>query len=135
MAVRGSRAAQGSRRSRQQGRRCHRVEFSLTADEFAALQDAAGRAGLARGAYAAQVVLGHVNGNDAGPQAPGREALRELVRAAALAHKIGVLLNQAVAKLNATGQRPGELDECARICLRRVANMDAAAEEVRKTIR
>ncbi len=57
------------------------------------------------------------------------------MRAAGLAHKIGVLLNQAVAKLNATGQRPGELDECARICLRRVANMDAAAEEVRKAIR
>jgi hypothetical protein len=135
MAVSGNREAQGSRRARQQGRRCHRVEFSLTAGEFAALQDAAGRAGLARGAYAAQVVLGHVNGSDSGPQAPDREALRELVRAAGLAHKIGVLLNQAVAKLNATGQRPGELEECARICLRRVVNMDAAAEEVRKTIR
>jgi hypothetical protein len=135
MAVSGSRAAQGSRRSRQQGRRCHRVEFSLTAGEFAALQDAAGRAGLARGAYAAQVVLGHVSGSGDGPQAADREALRELVRAAGLAHKIGVLLNQAVKKLNATGQRPGELDECARACMRRVANMDAAAEQVRKAIR
>jgi len=93
MAVSGSREAPGSRRPREQGRRCHRVEFSLTAGEFAALQNAAGRAGLARGAYAAQVVLGHVNGSDTGPQAPGREALRELVRAAGLAHKIGVLLN------------------------------------------
>jgi len=135
MTVSGNREAQGSRRPRQQGRRCHRVEFSLTADEFAALEDAAGRAGLARGAYAAQVVLGHINGSGIGPEVPVREALRELVHAAGLAHKIGVLLNQAVAKLNATGQRPGELDECARICVRRVASMEAAAEEVRKTFR
>ena len=135
MTVSGNREAQGSRRPRQQGRRCHRVEFSLTADEFAALEDAAGRAGLARGAYAAQVVLGHINGSGIGPEVPVREALREMVHAAGLAHKIGVLLNQAVAKLNATGQRPGELEQCARICMRRVANMDAAAEQVRKTIR
>ena len=85
MAVSGNREAQGSRRPRQQARRCHRVEFSLTADEFAALEGAAGRAGLARGAYAAQVVLGHATGSGAGPEAPDREALRELVRAAGLA--------------------------------------------------
>ena len=87
MAVSGNREAQGSRRPRQQARRCHRVEFSLTAGEFAALDDAAGRAGLARGAYAAQVVLAYVNGSVAGPEAPDREALRELLHAAGLAHK------------------------------------------------
>ena len=135
MAVSGNREAQGSRRPRQQARRCHRVEFSLTADEFAALEDAAGRAGLARGAYAAQVLLAHVTGNATGPEAPVREALRELVHAAGLVRKIGVLLNQAVTKLNATGQRPGELDECARICMDRTGRPDAAAEELRKTLR
>jgi hypothetical protein len=81
------------------------VEFSLTAGEFAALEEAAGRAGLARGAYAAQVVLAHVSGSAAGPEAPGREPLRELVLAAGLVRKIGVNLNQAVTKLNATGRR------------------------------
>jgi hypothetical protein len=135
MAVSGNREAQGSRRARQQARRCHRVEFSLTADEFAALEEAAGRAGLARGAYAAQVVLAHVNGSAAGPEAPGREALRELLRTAGLVRRIGVNLNQAVTRLNATGQRPGELDACARICMRRVANQDAAAEQVRQALR
>ena len=135
MAVSGNREAQGSRRARQQGRRCHRVEFSLTAGEFAALDDAAGRAGLARGAYAAQVVLGHVNGSGAGPQAADREALRELVRAAGLAHKIGVLLNQAVAKLNATGQRPGELLPYARESARLAGRLDEAAEQARKALR
>src|SRR6185437_11533713 len=85
----GPRRSQGSRRARQQPGRPFRVHFSLTEQEFAALQDAAGRAGLARGAFAAQVVLAHVTGNSAGPEAPEREALRELVRAAGLVRRIG----------------------------------------------
>ena len=64
-----------------------------------------------------------------------REALGELMRAAGLVRRIGVLLNQAVAKLNATGQRPGELVPCARVCLRRVDRLDDAAEQVRRAVR
>lgn len=134
MKASGNKLAQGSRRERQQGRR-RRVEFSLTAAEFAAIQDAARRAGLARGAYAAQVVLVHIDGSATGPEAPDREALRELMRAARLVRKIGVNLNQAVKVLNATRQRPGELDACARIAMDRVGRLDAAAEQVRKAIR
>lgn len=130
-----SRTAQGSRRPRGQARRCHRVEFTLAADEFAALEEAAGRVRLARGAYAAQVVVAHVNCGGSGPEAVDREALGELVTAAGLVHKIGVLLNQAVAKLNATGQRSGDLLACAMECMRRVERLDAAAEEVRGTLR
>ena len=130
------RKSQGSRRARQETRRPLRVHFSLTETEFAALEEAAGRAGLARGAFAAQVVLAHVNGGDAGgPEAPDREALRELVRAAGLVHRIGVILNQAVKKLNATGQRSGDLLACAAECMRRVEHLDEAAEQVRKSLR
>jgi hypothetical protein len=128
------RRGQGARRKRQQPGRSRRVHFSLTEQEYAALDDAAGRTGLARGAFAAQVVLAHVNGSAAGPEAPGREALRELVRAAGLVRRIGVNLNQAVAKLNATGQRSGDLLPYARESLRRAARLDAAAEQVRKTL-
>jgi hypothetical protein len=106
-----------------------------TEQEFAALEEAAGRVRLARGAYAAQVVVAHVNGGGTGPEAPDREALGELVRAAGLARKIGVLLNQAVAKLNATGQRSGDLLACAEACMRRVEHLDEAAEQVRETLR
>jgi hypothetical protein len=129
------RKSQGSRRARQQPGRPFRVHFSLTEQEFAALEDAAGRAGLARGAFAAQVVLTHVQGNGTGPEAPDREALRELVRAAGLVRRIGVNLNQAVAKLNATGQRPGDLLWYARESMRRAGHLDEAAEEVRKALR
>ena len=127
------RRGQGSRRPRQQGRR-YRVHFSLTAGELAAVEEAAGRAGLARGAYAAQVVLAAAGGTTAGPEAPAREALRELVRASGLVRRIGVNLNQAVAKLNATGQRSGDLLPYAAESLRRARMLDAAAEQVRKTI-
>jgi hypothetical protein len=129
------RGAQGSRRPRQQARRCYRVEFTLTESEFADLTEAAGRARLARGAYAAQVVLTHVNGGGTGPEAVDREALGELITAAGLVRKIGVLLNQAVTKLNATGQRSSDLLACAMECMRRVERLDAAAEEVRGTLR
>ena len=54
------RKSQGSRRARQETRRPLRVHFSLTETEFAELEEAASRAGLARGAFAAQIVLAHV---------------------------------------------------------------------------
>jgi hypothetical protein len=129
------RRAQGARRARQQPGRPFRVHFSLTEQEFAALQDAAGRAGLARGAFAAQVVLAHVTGSAAGPEAPHREALRELVRAAGLVRRIGVNLNQAVAKLNSTGQRSGDLLPYAIRSMRYVEHLDEVAEQVRKSLR
>jgi hypothetical protein len=129
------RNGQGSRRARQQPGRPFRVHFSLTAEEFAALDDAAGRAGLARGAFTAQVVLAHVTGGTDGPEAPQRELLRELVRAAGLVRRIGINLNQAVAKLNATGQLPGELPWLARESMRIARRVDETAEQARKALR
>ncbi|HUY49175.1 MAG TPA: hypothetical protein VMV92_26225 [Streptosporangiaceae bacterium] len=126
--------AQGARRSRQRCKRACRVEFTQTAGEFAVVQAAARRAGLARGAYAAQVTLAAATGTGAGGHAPLREALAELIRAAGLVRRIGVNLNQAVAKLNATGQRPGELPGYAAESIRRAQRLDAAAEQVRKTL-
>ena len=43
------------------------------------------------------------------PDCPHRQALSEFIRAAGLVRRIGVNLNQAVAKLNATCQRSGDL--------------------------
>ena len=44
-------------------------------------------------------------------------------------------LNQAVTKLNATGQRSGDLLPYAVESLRRAERLDRAAEEVRKRLR
>jgi hypothetical protein len=46
-----------------------------------------------------------------------------------------VNLNQGVAKLNATGQRSGDLLPYAAEGIRRAARLDAAVEQVRRTLR
>lgn len=69
------------RRSRQLHRRCRRVEFSLTDEEFGALDAAAARAGLARGAYAAEAALSVARGVTCPVDSPFRDALGGLPRA------------------------------------------------------
>ena len=123
------------RRPRQSAKRCRRVEFSLTDEEFGDLDAAAVRAGLARGAYAAEAALSVARGVTCPADNPFREALGEFIRAAGLVRRIGVNLNQAVAKLNATGQRSGDLLPYAAACLRRAERLDAAAEEIRRRLR
>jgi hypothetical protein len=130
-----AREAPAGRRPRQRVRRPRRVEFSLTDEEFGALGAAAARAGLATGAYAAEAALSVARGVTSPASSPLREALGEFVRAAGLVRRIGVNLNQAVAKLNATGQHSGELLPYAVESLRRAEQLDAAAEQIRKRLR
>jgi hypothetical protein len=128
-------AIPSGRRSRQRVRRPQRVEFSLTEEEYRELGRAAARAGLARGAYAAEAALAVARGAASPTDSHFRELLGEFVRAAGLVRRIGVNLNQAVAKLNATGQRSGDLLPYAAESLRRVERLDAAAEDLRRKLR
>ncbi len=74
---------QGRRRARQLVRRTRRVEFTLTGEEYAIVVAAARRAGLARGAYAAQAALtAAANRRPLGRQEPLGLALLALGRAA-----------------------------------------------------
>jgi len=127
--------AQGGRRPRQGVKRPYRVEFSLTGEEFGLLGAAAERAGRARGAYAAEATLAAARGGPAVAGMPLPELLRELIRAAGLVRRIGVNLNQAAARLNATGQRSGDLLPYAAESLRRAERLDAVAEQIRKALR
>ena len=122
------------RRSRQAAKRLRRVEFTLTEEEYGELDAAAARAGLARGAYAAQAALDAARGGGGRAGVPLREALAEVIRSAGLVRRIGVNLNQAVAKLNATGQRSDDLLPYAAESIRRARYLDAAAEELRKKL-
>ena len=64
-------SGQGRRRARQPVPRTRPVEFTLTGEEYAPLIAAAGRAGLARRAYAAQAVMAAAaNGSAASGQDP-----------------------------------------------------------------
>jgi hypothetical protein len=123
------------RRARRPGKRPRTIRFALTDEEFSQVASAADRAGLAKGAFAAQAALAIARSGITPSESPLREALGEFIRAAGLVRRIGVNLNQAVAKLNATGQRSGDLVPYAAESIRRAQILDQAAEEVRKRIR
>ena len=133
--ARPSAGSRSRRRPRQQAPRPRTVRFDLTEEEFAELEQAAGRAGLAKGAFAAEAALSAARGTAVEPDTAFREALGELMRASGLVRKIGTLLNQAVAKLNATGQHPGELVPVAKACRSRVENLNDVAEHLRRRVR
>jgi hypothetical protein len=131
---RACRPAQDRRRPRTAPPRGRTVRFALTDAELADLDHAAARAGLARGAYAARAALAAARGEADGDDR-GRELLAELIRSAGLVRRIGVNLNQAVARLNATGQYAGDLPACAAEAVRRAARLDETADRVRKALR
>ena len=91
------------RRSRQGIPRPRTVQFSLSEGEFAEVSEAAARSGLARGAFAAEATLATARGTQARVWSPLRAALADLMAAAGLVRRVGTNLNQAVARLNATG--------------------------------
>src|SRR5215467_6397458 len=122
------------RRSRQGTGRVRSVRFGLTNEEYEELKAAAAQAGLAKGAYAALATLAAARGLMNPADSPFRQALTELIRAAGLVRRIGVNLNQAVAKLNATGQRSADLLPYAAESMRRAERLDAAAENVRRRL-
>jgi hypothetical protein len=122
------------RRSRQRVPRLRTVQFSLSEEEFAELSEAAARSGLARGAFAAEVALAAARGAQARVWSPLRTALAELMAAAGLVRRAGTNLNQAVARLNATGQRGEDLAPAAQFCERVIRRLDEAAEQVRRSI-
>ena len=122
------------RRSRQTVSRPKVVQFSLTEEEFEEVSAAAARSGLARGAFAADVTLAAARGTQSKAGSPLREVLGDLMAAAGLVRRIGVNFNQAVAKLNAIGQRGEDLLPSAQFCMRVVQRLDAAAEQVRRSI-
>ena len=126
-----SASARPRRRTRHQGRRGRTVRFALTEEEYAEVSAAARQAGLARGAYAAEATLAVARGAVTTPDAPLRDAFYALDRAALLVRRIGVSLNQAVAKLNATGQWSGDLPRYAEESIRRAAQLEAAGEDLR----
>lgn len=122
------------RRSRQAGSRPKVIQFSLTEQEFEEVSVAASRAGLARGAFAAEAALASAQGTAARSSSPLREAMVELMSASGLARRAGTNLNQAVARLNATGQRSDDLIPAAQFCIRVVRRLNEAAEQLRRSI-
>jgi hypothetical protein len=131
----GAAGARSRRRSREQVRRPRTVRFALTQAEYAELSAGARRAGLAHGAYAAEAALAVARGVVMLPQVPLQDTLHALDRMATGLRRIGVNLNQAVARLNATGQSSADLPAYAAECIRRAARAEAVAEDLRTMFR
>jgi hypothetical protein len=112
------------------------VRFALTEAEFTDLETAAARAGVAKGAFAAEAALAVARGTTTAtaPDDQLRDVLAELVRAAGLVRRIGINLNQAVTRLNTTGQRSGDLISYAAEAIRRSRHLDDVADQVRTAI-
>ena len=127
---------QGRRRARQPVPRTRTVEFTLNDQEYALLVETARRAGMARRAYVATVVLdGAANGTTPSGQDPLELILIELMHAAGLVCRITTNLNQAIAKLTATGQPAGDLPRWAAESKRYANHIDAVADAVRQALR
>ena len=77
------------RRSRQAVPRPRLVKFFLTDEEVAELDEAAGQAGLARSAFAAEMTLAAAAGRATRAWSPLREALVKLMAAAGLVRRAG----------------------------------------------
>lgn len=122
----------GARRRREVRPRSRVVKFRLSEAEYAAVAEAACREGWACGAFVAHVVLAAVRGAPYARTGDAREVLKTLMQAAGQVQKVGVNLNQAVAKLNTTGQRSDDLGPIAAYCARVLTRLDEAAVELRK---
>ena len=108
--------------------RGRRITVRLDDEELAAIELAAGRAGLTPTGYVGAVALAAARGTV--PPAPSstQRALAELMAARAQVRRFGGNVNQAVAALNTTGGAPEWLAQAVQLTARAVARVDEAAE-------
>src|SRR5664280_2284632 len=111
------------------GRR-RRVQLRFGEEEFAAIELAAGRAGLTSTGYVGAVALAAVRGTAPPAPSQSREALVELMAARAQVRRFGGNVNRAVAALNSTGETPQWLAQAVELTSRAVRRVDEAAEQL-----
>lgn len=127
-----SRGMPADRRPRGQEPRDHVVKVKLSAAERASLSAAAERVGMALAAYIGQAAMDAAEHRAVPVSELQRQMLTELIRVAGLVRRAGVNLNQAVARLNATGQPGGDLKPSAAYCMRVVRQVNEAAELIHR---
>ena len=129
-----SRCPGGGRRERGREPRTHKITVRLSDAELAALTAAAGRTKLALAAYLSRAGMDAAEHRAVPVTEIQREALAELIRVAGLLRRAGVNLNQAVARLNATGQPGPDLGPAAAYCIRVVEHVDQAATRISRVL-
>jgi len=124
------RSGSGRRRRRQLVARPHAVFARFSDEEFEVLDVAAAAAGLTPTSFVAARAVAVARGVVRPVPSGTAEVVRELVEARTQLVRFGVLLNQAVAKLNATGQVDGALVAAVRRCDAATASLRAATERL-----
>lgn len=99
--------------------------------EWELLATAAGIEGTALAAYMALAAVGVARGEVTPIPSSTAELLRELANARRQVQRFGVLVNQAVAKLHATGEPAPALGDAVAICAGAVSRLDEAVVRVR----
>ena len=123
------------RRSRGRVPREPAFTIKLAPAEKAAVRAAAGRAGLAPGAFAAQAVVDVAEDWVRPGPAVRRELQDQLADLVHQVYRAGVNLNHAVARLHATGQPGPDLEPAAEFCMRTVRRADETIELLRRELR
>ena len=111
------------------------VRVKFTAAEKAMLEQAADRTALSLGAYVGQVAMDAAEHRAAPVDSIDRELLLELMRIRGLLGQAGNNLNQAVAKLNSTGQPGPDLAPAADWVVRVARHVDEASLTVSRRLR
>jgi len=111
------------------------VRVKFTAAEKVTLEQAADRTALSLGAYVGQVAMDAAEHRAAPVDSIDRELLLELMRIRGLLGQAGNNLNQAVAKLNSTGQPGPDLAPAADWVVRVARHVDEASLAVSRRLR
>jgi hypothetical protein len=139
--VLGEVALSGRRRDRLGERRTRRLTPRFTAGEVTEIDVAAASVGMTPNGFCAEVVLRVVRRLSVSYGAvQEREALarlqRELFEARTAVNRFGANVNQAAARLHATGEAPIDaLTRAVVLCGRAVRNIDALIDDVHRLLR
>jgi hypothetical protein len=118
-------------------RRRHRLTAWYTEDELDKVRHAAAAAGMAPAAWLAKLGTSAAEGRAEGAASAAdvADAVAAMSGAAALARRLGYLFNQAVAKLNATGEHSPDLEASAAAVARAVRRMESATLRAARALR
>jgi hypothetical protein len=119
-----------SRRAPGDGKRTCRVAVRYTPSEVAQVEAAAARDGLVTAAWLGNVGLALSDTHGRPEARASREELDDLVDATEKARRAGVLLNQVVRTMHATGQVNATIEYIAGKVWERVEELDDAAMAV-----
>jgi hypothetical protein len=131
----------GRRRAQDEQRRTLRLTPRFTARERPEIEAAAAAVGMTPNGFCAEAALTAARRMPMSyGAAQDREALarlqRQLFEARTAVNRFGANVNQAVAKLHATGHPPiGELADAVALCKQAVRNLDLLIDEVHRRLR